>query len=250
VKLSLAHLKGEQASIRTVDRCQWLLIGHWLPAPSVAEIIGVGLASNRGTAWKHSLGIVDGAAWRFLPDKYPSPATCWRRLKQWEEQDVGLTPAHIAWRPGWRRVAGDGTRLSWTAVLRRPKRGAAVGKTKRGKGTKWMVMSTVKVFRWEFGLKCLSGEATLAEATLKEVRRPEPKASAAKNRTGDRRSRYDSDPLRERLKKRGIELIARTGRTTSNGATKTGQAAPIQASLDHRANQRLVRTVPTTLGKT
>jgi hypothetical protein len=27
---------------------------------------------------------------RFLPDKYPSPATCWRRLKLWEEQGMWL----------------------------------------------------------------------------------------------------------------------------------------------------------------
>ena len=33
------------------------------------------------------------------------------------------------------------------------KMGIAVGKTNRGKGTKWMVRSTVKVFRWEFGWK-------------------------------------------------------------------------------------------------
>jgi transposase len=39
-----------------------------------------------------------GAAWRFLPDKYPSPATCWRRLKQWEEQDV--------WLDAWRTLLG------------------------------------------------------------------------------------------------------------------------------------------------
>jgi|BogFormECP12_OM1_1039635.scaffolds.fasta_scaffold60795_1 transposase len=29
-----------------------------------------------------------GARWRDLPDKYPSPATCWRRLKKWEEEGV------------------------------------------------------------------------------------------------------------------------------------------------------------------
>ena len=39
-----------------------------------------------------------GAAWRFLPDQYPSPATCWRRLKQWEEQDV--------WLDAWQTLLG------------------------------------------------------------------------------------------------------------------------------------------------
>jgi transposase len=31
-----------------------------------------------------------GARWRHLPPQYPSPATCWRRLRDWEEQDVWL----------------------------------------------------------------------------------------------------------------------------------------------------------------
>ena len=26
-----------------------------------------------------------GAPWRALPSKYPSPATCWRRLRDWED---------------------------------------------------------------------------------------------------------------------------------------------------------------------
>ena len=30
------------------------------------------------------------ARWKDLPDWYPSPSTCWRRLQQWEEQGVWL----------------------------------------------------------------------------------------------------------------------------------------------------------------
>ena len=29
-----------------------------------------------------------GARWKDLPDIYPHPSTCWRRLKQWYEQGV------------------------------------------------------------------------------------------------------------------------------------------------------------------
>ncbi|SPE19474.1 hypothetical protein SBA5_240057 [Candidatus Sulfotelmatomonas gaucii] len=39
------------------------------------------------------------------------------------------------------------------AASPRPKRGGAVGKTKRGKGRSGWYWSTVKVFRWEFGWK-------------------------------------------------------------------------------------------------
>lgn len=31
-----------------------------------------------------------GARWRDLPPQYPSPSTCWRRLRDWEEQGVWL----------------------------------------------------------------------------------------------------------------------------------------------------------------
>src|SRR5215472_7024032 len=32
-----------------------------------------------------------GARWCDLPDEFPSPTTCWRRLRDWEEQGVWLT---------------------------------------------------------------------------------------------------------------------------------------------------------------
>ena len=32
-----------------------------------------------------------GARWKDLPQEYPSASTCWRRLRDWEEQDVWLT---------------------------------------------------------------------------------------------------------------------------------------------------------------
>jgi transposase len=90
-----------------------------------------------------------------------------------------------------------------------PKGGAAVGKTKRGKGTKWMVLVDGQGLPLGVRLESASpGEATLAEATLKEVCIPR-----AKGRPRQRPKRviadraYDSDPLRERFKKRGIELI-------------------------------------------
>ncbi len=90
------------------------------------------------------------------------------------------------------------------------KGGAAVGKTKRGKGTKWMVQVDGQGLPLGVRLESASpGEATLAEATLKEVRVPRAKGrprQKPKRVIADRA--YDSDPLRERLKKRGIELIA------------------------------------------
>ncbi len=89
------------------------------------------------------------------------------------------------------------------------KGGSAVGKTKRGKGTKWMVLVDGQGLPLGVRLESASpGEVTLAEATLAEVKVPRPKGrpkQKPKRVIADRA--YDSDPLRERLAKRGIELI-------------------------------------------
>jgi hypothetical protein len=102
-----------------------------------------------------------------------------------------------------------GRELSGRQLRSGEKRGAAVGKTKRGKGTKWMVLVDGQGLPLGVRLESASpGEATLAEATLAEVRVPRAKGrprQKPKRVIADRA--YDSDPLRERLKKRGIELI-------------------------------------------
>src|SRR4029077_946209 len=61
---------------------------------------------NRGRPWASNRGCFEGilwilqtgAAWRFLPDEVPAPSTCWRRLKQWEEEGV--------WLHAWRTLLG------------------------------------------------------------------------------------------------------------------------------------------------
>ena len=61
---------------------------------------------NRGRPWASNRACFEGilwilqtgAAWRFLPDEFPSPSTCWRRLKQWEDEGV--------WLNAWRRLLG------------------------------------------------------------------------------------------------------------------------------------------------
>ena len=89
------------------------------------------------------------------------------------------------------------------------KGGSAVGKTKRGKGTKWMVLVDGEGLPLGVRLESASpSEVTLAEATLAEVRVPRRKGRPRQkpNRVIADRG-YDSDPLRRRLRKRGIDLI-------------------------------------------
>ena len=90
------------------------------------------------------------------------------------------------------------------------KGGSAVGKTKRGKGSKWMVV--VDGEGLPLGIHVTSAtpaEVTLVEPTLKTIRVPRrgvgrPRQNPARL-IGDRA--YDSDPLRRRLRRRGVTAI-------------------------------------------
>src|SRR5437763_5503169 len=103
-----------------------------------------------------------------------------------------------------------GRDLSGRQLRAGQKGGDAVGKTKRGMGTKWMVLADGEGVPLGVRLESASpAEVTLAEDTLAEVRVPRPKGrprQKPERAIADRG--YDSDPLRERLKQRGIELIA------------------------------------------
>lgn len=85
-----------------------------------------------------------------------------------------------------------------------------VGKTKRGKGTKWMVVASGQGI--PLGVQLVSAsphEVTLIESTLERVAVPRPERG--RPRKNPKRLIYDkaadSDPLRQRLKRRGIDLI-------------------------------------------
>ena len=108
------------------------------------------------------------------------------------------------------------------------KRGAGVGKTKRGKGTKWMVVVDGKGVPLGDQLHSASpAEARLAETTLASIR------VGRRHRAGRPRQKpvrvitdkaYDSDPLRKRLRRRGIELICPHKSNRVRPATQDGRA--------------------------
>jgi len=101
--------------------------------------------------------------------------------------------------PGWQFRSGE-------------KRGAEVGKTKRGKGTKWMVVVDGRgVPLGDHLCSASPSEVRLAEQTLAAIR------VGRRHRAGRPRQKplrviadkgYDSDALRARLRRRGILLIA------------------------------------------
>ena len=95
-----------------------------------------------------------------------------------------------AGRVGRGRVAALGRDLSRRQLRSGEKRGLAVGKTKRGKGTKWMILADGEGVALGVRLESASpAEVTLAERVIAD-------------------KGYDSDRLRERLRNRGIDLIA------------------------------------------
>jgi hypothetical protein len=99
---------------------------------------------------------------------------------------------NFAGRPGRKGPVEMGRSLSGRQLRFGQRGGDAVGKTKRGKGTKWMVLGV----RLE---SASPAEVALADATLKEVRVPRPKGrprQKPKRVIADRG--YDSDPLRQR----------------------------------------------------
>jgi len=108
------------------------------------------------------------------------------------------------------------------------KRGFAVGKTKRGKGTKWMVVVDGAGVPLGDHLHSASpAEVRLAETTLAAIR------VGRTHRAGRPRQKpvrviadkaYDSDPLRKRLRQRGIELICPHKRNRVRPATQDGRA--------------------------
>ena len=90
-------------------------------------------------------------------------------------------------------------------------RGAAVGPTTRGKGTKWMVVADGAGLPLGSALAAASpGEVTLVEQTLQAIAVPRSGPGRPRQKPdrliGDKA--YDSDPLRARLAQRGIALIS------------------------------------------
>jgi transposase len=108
------------------------------------------------------------------------------------------------------------------------KRGSKVGKTKRGKGTKWMVVVDGQGVPLGKQLYSASpNEVRLAEETLASIH------VARRHRGGRPRQKprrviadraYDSDPLRKRLAARGIELVAPHRWNRSKPRTQDGRA--------------------------
>jgi transposase len=181
----------------------WAKIGPLLPEMATGP--------KGGRPWRDNREVVEGilrilrtgAPWADLPQEYHSPSTCWRRLRLWEEQGV--------WLEVWRAFLAqldEKASLDWQEafldVSFAPAKGGgeAVGATKRGKGTKWMVVVGGQGLPLGSQLASASpAEVTLAEATLDAIQAEAQPARVIADRA------YDSDALRQALFARRVELI-------------------------------------------
>jgi len=75
---------------------QWNLISDLFPEQPVGPKGGRPTVASRpcveGVLWI----LRSGARWKDLPKHFPSPATCWRRLKAWTEAGI--------WEKAWGRL--------------------------------------------------------------------------------------------------------------------------------------------------
>jgi len=111
-----------------------------------------------GRPWADSRRVLEGilwilrtgARWQDLPGEYPSPSTCWRRLKRWEEEGVWLD----IWRAFVAELDERG-QLDWSEAFAdgsfapARKGGPKWGKPSGGRAQSGWWWSTAKVFLLE-----------------------------------------------------------------------------------------------------
>jgi transposase len=129
---------------------QWKKIEPLLPKNANRRARGRPWADNRrvleGILWI----LKTGARWRDLPKEYPSASTCWRRLKQWDEEGIWLN----IWR-AFLKELDQQRKLDWSEVFidgsfAPAKKGASeLEKPSAAKVQSGWWWSTAKVFLWE-----------------------------------------------------------------------------------------------------
>jgi len=135
---------------RYLSDVQWAKTEPLLPSEWPGRRGGRPRARNRGVLEAILLVLRTGASWRDLPPWYPSASTCWRRLKEWEEQDLWLE----VWRAFLSELDAAGA-LDWQEAFidgsfAPAKKGAPVsGRPRGGRARSGWWWSTARVFLWE-----------------------------------------------------------------------------------------------------
>ncbi|MGH7928590.1 MAG: IS5 family transposase [Candidatus Binatia bacterium] len=205
---------------------QWAVVEPLIPRPPRR-------ADGRGRPRQDDRAILDGilwimrtgAQWDELPKRYPPKSTCHDRFQAWNRSGVIASILKSLADDLVERGELDLSECFVDATFAPAKRGApASGPTKRGKGTTGDVTSPIMAITDAGGLpvavhvaRASPHETTLVETTLEAAF-----ASQTPVRLiGDRA--YDSDPLDERLRERGIEMIAPHRKNRTRPKTQDGR---------------------------
>jgi transposase len=226
--------------IHLTDR-QWDFIRPLLPRPAR---IGRPRADDRRTIEGILYVLITGCRWQDLPREYGAPTTVWRRLKQWGEAGV--------WERIWRAalaVLDVHGKLDWSMVfldgsfVPAKKGGELVSLTRKGKGTKWMLVVDGNGLPLGFHLDSAGrAEVRLAQQTLDTIRVAQPIGRARQRPeklVADRG--YDSSVLRRALRCRGIRMCIPPKRRPATWKAKRGR--PVVASkTDYRQRFKVERS--------
>jgi transposase len=213
---------------RGLTKTQWEAIRVHLPQPKASPRGGRPRVDDRrcfeGILWI----LWTGAQWSELPRRYGSPSTCWRRLTHWEETGVLLK----LWRAflaqlndqqklRWDECFADG---SFIPAKRGDPKSASPSGARVQSGWFWSMARGPPLGAY---LEAAApAEVTLLEQTLDTV------AVGRAGKPGRPRKRperliadrgYDSNPLRARLARRGIEPIIPARRIHKHATHQDGR---------------------------
>jgi transposase len=208
--------------IHLTDR-QWAFMQPLLLPPAHT---GRPRANDRRTIEGILYVLITGCRWQDLPREYGAPTTVWRRLRRWGEEGVwkriwraALAALDVQGRLDWSKAFLDGS------FAPAKKGGDQVGLTKKGKGTKWILVVDGNGFPLDFHLDSARlAEVRLAERTLDTIKvarpRGRPKQLPAQL-VADRG--YDSSAFRAALRRRGIRMCIPPKRRPATWRAKRGR---------------------------
>jgi transposase len=220
---------------------QWAFIQPLLPPPART---GRPRANDRRTIESSVYLLITGCRWQDLPREYGAPTMVWRRLKRWGEEGV--------WERIWRAALATLDRqgqLDWSMAFldgsfAPAKRGGElVGVTKKGKGTKWMLVVDGNGLPLGFHLDSANtAEVRQAERTLDTMAVPRPRGRPKRRPeklVADRG--YDSNAFRRALRRRGIRMCIPPKRRPANWRPKRGRPV-VACRTDYRRRFTVERT--------
>jgi transposase len=222
------------ATVHLTDS-QWVFIQPLLPPPART---GRPRADVRCTVEGILYVLITGCRWQDLPREYGAPTTVWRRLKRWGEAGI--------WERIWRAalaILDAHGKLDWSmafldgSFVPAKKGGEHAGLTRKGKGTKWMLVVDGNGLPLGLHLDSASrAEVRLAQQTLDTIRvaRPHGRPKQRPEKLVADRG-YDSSAFRQALRRRGIRMCIPPKRRPARWKAKRGR--PVVARM-HDYRQR------------